>query len=265
MAQPPRITENDRASASDDNAAFLINPGTVKSPGVHSAGNMRHARSYIVNGSKIFIFPVGTEGFRRSGTSSLSLHRYIGATSVDGVTVHYEEGHIELSGTFPGITSPDVKDDCLDILTTPPPDAGAIALWMPGVFNREQIVLPESWDFAHSADDRSHSIDYTISFVKIGESRTVSDTPGRPSPQVPGVTTLPRGTSSHVFIASERAQTLQQIAKVVYGSQDEWGRLVSLNSGAMAQWQAMNDANSFGIATYQLPTYRWPIGTPFNY
>src|SRR5262245_51040237 len=87
-----------------DPAKYLVNPGVVKGPGKHTAGHLQHARPYIANGSRLFVFPVGVEAFTRRGEAQLGLHRYIGAISTDGQTINYEEARIELSGTFPGLT-----------------------------------------------------------------------------------------------------------------------------------------------------------------
>ena len=84
-----------------DPAAYLVYPGTINAPGKATPGNLRHARPYLVNGSKLYPFPTGVEGFERSGQATLGLHHYIGDNTVDGVTIHYEEARITLSGTFP--------------------------------------------------------------------------------------------------------------------------------------------------------------------
>lgn len=255
-----------RPGRGQDPARYLVNPGSVRAPGKHSAGQLRHARPYIASGRQFFAFPVGTEGFRRSGQATLGLHHYIGGNSVDGVTIHYEEGRIELSGTLPGITAKDNMIDCINILRSQPPDPGLV-LYAPGVFEREQYVLAETWDFNHDPDDRTHSIDYTISLVRIGEGTKVSDKPGLPPPPNPSISKVkPKGKPTRIFIVKDGARTLRAISKIVYGNQDKWNTIVQLNAGQLANWrrgQALNAA--YNLPTFQLPTYRWPIGTKFRY
>jgi hypothetical protein len=261
MPQPDRIEyEIWKPQRGMDPAAYLVDPGRVTAPGRHSAGNLRHARPYLVNGNTIFVFPVGTEGFRRSGQATLGLHRYIGDNADDGVTIHLEEARIELTGTFPGTTAQDNMVNCVNILRTPAPDPG-LTLYAPGVFEKEAYVLPETWDFSHDPDDRTHSIAYTISLVRIGEGRKVKDLPGRPPPPQPLRKRKPKGKPSHIFTAKDGVRTLRAISKKVYGNAEKWKRLVQLNQGLLNSWNRTHP----DIPTYKLPTFRWPVGTKFRY
>lgn len=261
MAQP-EIASSDvwTPGSGQDPSAYLVNPGTVRGPGQHSAGQLRHARPYLVSGNSLFVFPVGVEGFVRSGQATLGLHHYIGDNAVDGVTIHYEEARIELSGTFPGITAQDNMVDCINILRSRPVEAGLV-LYAPGVFEREQYVLAETWNFTHDRDDRSHSIDYTISLVRIGEGTRATDKPGATAPPNPTAKTKPKGKPSRIFTVKDGARTLRAISKIVYGDQGAWAKLVDLNQGQLNSWKKNHPV----IPTHQLPTYRWPIGTKFRY
>jgi len=231
--------------------------GEVKSPATLSAGMLRNPRPYLVNGNVIFVFPVGVEGFRRSGQAQLGLHHYIGDNSVDGVTVHFEEGRIELRGTFPGITAKDAMIDCINILRIPPPDPG-LTLYAPGLFIHEQYVLPETWDFNHEPDDRSHSIDYTISLVRIGEGGNVKDPKGTPPPPNPQQRTTPKGKPARSITTKDSLRTFQTIAKKVYGDASKWQKLVGLNKTLVSKHKPP-------IPNHTLPTFRWPIGTKIHY
>jgi hypothetical protein len=270
MADEPDVAEYEiwRPGTGQDPAKYLVDPGTVRLQEGQvkaSPGSLRHGRPCLMNGNHLFVFPVGVEGFTRSGTATLGLHRYIGDNSVDGITVHYEEGRIELRGTFPGLTAQDTMVDCINVLRSPSPDPGLV-LFAPGVFEQEQYVLPETWNFDHAEDDRTHSITYSITFVRIGEGGKVSDKHGAPPPPNPGTKTKPKGKPSQIFTIKDGARTLRQVAASVYGNQDLWQRLVDLNAGQLADWQrgnALNDA--YNLPTYQLPTFRWPIGTQFRY
>lgn len=244
-----------------DPAAYLVDPGSVKGPGRHSAGKLAHARPYFVNGNKIFVFPVGTEGFTRDGQATLALHHYLGANTVNGVAIHFEEGRITLSGTFPGVTARDAMIECKNILTMPT-SKPSLVLYAPGVFEREQYVLAENWSFSHTEDDRTHSIGYTITVVKIGEGGNVLDIPGNPPlPNPSNNKVKPRGKPGRIYTVSASVRTLRGIAKAVYGNQSLWTKIVQLNQGQMNNWRHHN----LQITTYKIPTYRWPIGTKFRY
>lgn len=251
-----------KPGSGQDPARYLVFPGTVTAPGKHSPGNLRHARPYLVNGSKLYVFPVGIEGFTRSGQAQLGLRHYLGDNTVDGVTMHYEEGRITLSGLFPGLTSRDNMVDCINMLRSKTKDRGLV-LYAPGVFGREQFVLPENWNFEHSEDDRTHSIQYTITFVRISEGKKVKDPTGTAAPRNPSYVTKkkPKGKSARTFTVKEGARTLRQIAKQVYGDPDLWWNIVSLNQRQLAAWQTRD----VGVAGFALPTHRFPIGTKFTY
>lgn len=261
MPEPDRISSDiwERGWGIDP-AKYLIDPGQVLAPGKHSAGQLAHARPYISNGSDFFVFPVGVEGFRRAGQAQLGLHHYINDNAVDGVVIHREEARITLTGTLPGLTAQDNMVECINMLRSIPLAAGLI-LWAPGVFEREQYVLAEDWDFTHDAEDRTHSIDYTITLVRIGEDRAVKDPPGRIPPAQPGVSTKPKGKPARIFVVKANVRTLRAISKAVYGTQDKWQQLVTLNQGQLNNWKRQFP----NLGTFQLPTYRWPIGTKFQY
>lgn len=266
MSEPDRIRLNSRFNRGDgsDPAGYLINPGSVTGVGKHSAGMLAHARPYLVAGNSIFVFPVGVEGFRVQGTATLGTHKYVGDNAVDGMTIHLEEGRITLSGTFPGLTAQDCMVACRNILRAR--TQNGLVLFAPGVFEREQYVLAEDWSFEHTEDDRSHSIAYTITLVRIGDKNRVADPRGTTPPPQPTVGTTTKGKPSRLFTVKDGARTLRAIAANVYGNSDMWTQLVNLNAGQLADWQRGNALNAlYNLPTYQLPTYRWPIGTKFRY
>lgn len=257
MSTPERISNGSiwRPGVGLDPAKYLVNPGQVSAAGKHTAGQLAHARPYIVNGNTLFSFPVGVEGFRRTGNATLGQHKYIGDNAVDAITTHYEEGRIYLSGTFPGLAAQDAMVACINVLRTPTPDQGLI-LFAPGVFEREQYVLADEWEFEHVEDDRTHSIAYQITFLRIGEGSRVKDPSGSPPPPQPSVSTT-KGKSAQIFIARDGAQTLRAIAAIVYGDSSKWTRLVVVN--------AVQAAPLLNLPSFQIPTYRFPIGTKFQY
>jgi hypothetical protein len=254
-----------RPGTGQDPAKYLVKPGQITGRNKHSPGNLGHSRPYIVSGNVIFAFPVGVEGFTRSGSAQLGLHRYLGENAVRGNVTHREEARIELTGTFPGLSAQDLMVSCINILRSAPPKPGLI-LYAPGVFNAEQYVLPEQWNFTHDPEDRTHSINYTISFVRTGEGQTVKDPIGKAPDAQPGVKTVPRGQPIRSFTVTDGARTLRQIAYIVYHNAEKWQELVQLNAGTLATFQrsqALNEAND--LPSWKLPTYRWPIGTQFRY
>lgn len=258
--------ENFRQNAGVDPARYLVNPGKVTGVNKHTPGQLRHARPYLVSGNVIFVFPVGVEGFTRSGSAQLGLHRYLGENAVRGNITHREEARIELRGTFPGNTSQINMVNCINVLRSEPPSPG-LRLYAPGVFETEQYVLPESWRFTHDPEDRTHSIDYEIALVRTGEGITINDPLGVPPSPNPGVKTDPRGQPTRVFTVADGARTLRAIAAIVYKDPAGWQRLVTLNQGDLALLQrSIALQNSLkGLPTHQLPTYRFPIGTKFRY
>jgi hypothetical protein len=213
----------------------------------------------------LFVFPMPVEGFNRNGAALLGLHRPIGGTNASGVVIHREEGRIALRGTFPGTTSVQTMDDCIEILTAPSPDPG-LTLYAPGVFELEEYLLPENWDFNHDPEDRTHSIDYTITFVRTGQGKRVKDKQGvAPAPQ-PGRKTVPYGQPTKYFVVADGARTLRAVANIVYGDPNKWQQIVNLNRGQLAIFMRSIALNKAGnLPTHTLPTIRWPIGTKFRY
>lgn len=255
---PAVIKHNDdfTPNIGENPARYLVDPGRVIGVGKHSPGQLRHARPYLVSGNVIFVFPVGVEGFSTPSEATLSLHRYIGANTVAAQSIMREESRVMLTGTFPGGTAQDAMVNCRNILRSLPPTPGLV-LYAPGVFDTEQYVVPESWEFTHAEDDRTHSIQYSITLVRVGNGKGVSDphgTPARPNP-----TTQKRSASipSRYYTIRSGVSTFQQIAKAVYGTTAQWTKLVPLNS-ALVQ-------HAFNLAAFQLPTYRWPVGVKIRY
>jgi hypothetical protein len=263
MAPRPPVIEGVqrwKPNTGQDPARYLVFPGSVLAPGRHSPGNLRHARPYLVNGRTIFVFPIGVEGFRRSGQAILGLRHYIGDNAADGMTVHYEEGRITLNGTFPGLTAQQNMVELLSLLRTKTSGKGLV-LYAPGVFNKEQFCLAENWDFTHEADDRTHSIDYTLTLVKLGEGPKVKDPHGVAAPATPGRKTIPKGKPSRIFTIKGNVRTLRNVAWKVYGDASKWPQLVTLNRDRLAVLQSTSAQSS----AHNLPYYRFAIGTKIRY
>lgn len=250
-----------------DPATFTVDPGQIKNRSLYTSGNMRHARPFLASGSKIFVFPIGVEGFVRSGQAGLSIHKYINDNVADVHVFHREEGRIELTGTFPGITAQDVMTQCLQLLTSAPAEPGFI-LNAPGVFDNVQYVIPESWNFTHQAGDNTHSIDYQISLLRTGTGKKVKDPHGEAAPPNPAVTVHkpPKGASQNKYVVASGVQTFRQIAAIFYKDADKWQRLIPLNQRLYGEFQRSLALNKqYHLKLYSLPTFRWEIGTVIYY
>lgn len=260
---PPIIGEPDPVPAKGqvqiiDTAKFLIGPGTIRGPGDATPGQLMHIRPYITNGTRLFGFPVGPEGFRVSGNASVGLHRFIGGQKAAGNTIHFGEERVELTGIFPGITSVEHMHNCREILRSK--QTSGIYLWAPGVLDRMR-VLPENWDFGHDADDKTHSITYTISFVILDETRNVKDPHGKPPPEYGHK--KPKGKPHKIFVVKSGARTFRAIAKLKYKKADKKSiqKLIQLNQGLLNKWKKKHPK----IPTHKLPDFRWPVGTKVQY
>jgi hypothetical protein len=227
---------------------------------------LRFAPPSIRSANNSFSWPFGTEGFRRYGSATLGIHKYLGAGNVAVQVIHLDEAHIELNGTFPGLTSSTFMEQLLAVITAD----GSKDLFVPGVFSRIQRVFTESYDFSHAADERTHSIDYSIQFVRttVGATVAASNTvkgqaisSNRTIPGSPRVTTAASvAQSDRVYVVSAGSQSLREIAAIVYGSQEDWTKIIDLNKGVLDNYNPDSD-----ILAFQLPTMRLPAGTVIIY
>jgi len=246
--RPPTANETQiwKGNTGQDPARYLI-----------PDSNLFHKRPSIQSGNAVFIFPIGVEGFRRSGQALLGRHYYIGDNDVDVQVVHFDEARIELSGTFPGITAVDNMVELTNLLASPTPDRGKI-LYLPGIFERIQYVNVENYDFVHDAEDRTHSISYVLSFLRTGIGRRIRDPHGTPPKPNPSVKKKKRARhAGRYVIVRDMSRTLRQIAHQAYGDSKLWGRVLELNEEPISKLIA-------DVPRHQLPQYRFPIGTQFE-
>lgn len=264
----PAVAEDNQKftpNAGHNPARYMVNPGVVKGENNHSPGQLRHARPYLVAGTRIFVFPVGVEGFRRSGTAGVSIHRNLNEVAVDVHVFHREEARITLRGTFPGNQSPEMMTECIAMLRSKSAAPG-LTLYAPGLFAREAYVVPESWEFDHPEDDRTHSITYEITFIRTGEGQKTKDTTGKPAPPNPTVLVKPKGKPSRFYTVAQGVVTLRQMAAFLYKDANKWQQIVALNGKLIGNWQKKQIQNQINsLPSYSLPTYRWPLGTKFRY
>ena len=219
---------------------------------------LRYARPMLRSGSKEFVWPVGIETFRHSGNALLGVRRYIGDNAADVQVVHKDEARIEMTGTFPGTTAVACMIALKDVILAETPDRGKI-LFLPGVFEEVKYVAVESYDFNHSEDDRTHSIDYTITFVIMGTgfsfqtpNATGTTTTTTSSPVV--TATRPLSPGGRILSTTGGASNFQHIAKIVYGNPDKWPKLVDLNQALFAT-----------IPAKDLPFKLWTEGIEIRY
>jgi len=262
---PPPSSPNETFITKDspyfkDPARYVVDPGD----GLTKPGNLKHIRPRLVSGAKSFRWPLGIEGFRVTGQAQLSLHHYLGGNTVDAQTLHREEGRIELTGTFPGLTSQVNMIMLRDVLRSQPPQKGMI-LFAQGVFEVEQFVIPESWDFTHEAGDGTHSIDYSVTLVRVGTGKPLPDPAGKPAPQNPGTKTNPHGKGKF-FTVRVGVRTFRAIAKVVYGNADQWPRLMQLNQHIQGPPYSDHGGTPISqIPLHKLPIVVWPLGIKIRY
>jgi hypothetical protein len=214
----------------------------------------------ITGGGKTFVWPVGIEGFTRLGNATLGIHKYLGANHVDVHLIHLDEAHIELSGTFPGLTSTKNMRDLIEVLVA----KGPKQLYLPGVFTAIQSVYAESYNFIHAEDDRTHSVSYTVSFVRTTTSGTVdskstaqhqtlSDTPGPPKAKV-------EGKPDRMAQTTDGMSTFRAVADHVYDDPDKWNSLITLNQEDFSDYNKDRGVPD-PIPGYQLVIGRWELGT----
>lgn len=247
---PPVIGFHNVVKGEDPAAAIPIASLRFSPPSIRSANN-------------VFTWPVGTEGFRRFGSATLGIHKYMGDANVAVQVIHLDEAHIEMTGTFAGLTSARLMELLEAVITA----GGSKDLFVPGVFSRIQRVFTENYDFTHPADDRTHSIDYTISFVRttVGASVPPSTTTkaGIVVQADKGISGSPRNTSVQLTAQSENvytvvgtAQSLREISAVVYGTGEDWTKLIDLNRELLDIYNP-----GVNLLAFQLPTMRLPLGT----
>ena len=222
----------------------------------------------ITGGGKTFVWPIGPEGFTRSGSATLAIHKYLGRGYVDVHIIHRDEAHFEMNGTFAGLTSAKNMHDLIEVITAPK----AKFLSVPGVFPNIQTVYAENYSFPHDKEDRTHSIDYSISFIRTttgdkvdSKSAVLHESLSAEGPSVPrGAPT--RADSDRVVSTSDGMRTLRGIADRVYGDADKWRALVDLNADVLADYNRGFVGPIVNvIPDFQLATMRFEIGTRLRY
>lgn len=242
----PALTKpsQDRPKVREDTSAFLLRKNQYERP------------SIAIPGGEKYEFPLPTEGFTFSGTAALAVHRYIGDNAAEVQVMHNDEARIEISGVFPGHTSDRNMNALRDVLVKGTPNQGKI-LNLPGIFPRQQMVVMESYSFQHPEDERTDSIFYTVTFVRVGVGRKTPRNKLAPPPH--GTTTYKKktkGVGERIFIMRDNARTLRTMAKIVFKNGEKWRFIYNRNHTFIDHER---------IPSHQIPTHKWPIGTRFRY
>jgi len=231
-------------------------------------GSLKYASPWIAAGGLKFTWPFGAEAFRIYGNSLNAIHKYIGGNTPDVNVIHFHEGRIEISGTFPGLTSSAHSQKLQDVVTSRNKKK---TFALPGVLAKVQFVVIDSYDFSHTADDRTSSIDYSLVLIRVGNTGGGSASGGgsrslESFDAATGATGAPEraslSQSDRTFSVVQGVDTFRAISDQVYGDVNQWPTLVDLNRAAL-----LNNNPNLGLAftTYQIPYFRWPIGTKIAY
>jgi hypothetical protein len=230
-------------------------------------GSLKFAPPWIAAGGLKFTWPFGAEGFRIYGGSLNAVHRYIGGNTPDANVIHFHEGRIEMTGTFPGLTSPAMIGKLQDIATS---RSKRKTFALPGVLAKVQYVIVDTYDFGHPVDDRTSSIDYSLTLLRVGNTGGGSGSGGGSSALeavqgLSGAVGAPERASSsksdRTFSVVQGVDTFRAVADRVYGDVNQWPFLVELNRNTLVN----NNPDLANVSAYQLPYYRWPIGTKIAY
>jgi hypothetical protein len=252
MIGPPVVTAKATGEVNDDEfigvdpSRYTVLLGTF------------HRPTLSVPGGPEFEWPLGTEGFSRSGSAALGIHRYIGDNAAVVDVMHNEEGRIEMSGLFPGKTGNENMMALEDVLVRNTPKTGKL-LSLPGVLKDIQHVAAESWSFNHEEGDWTDSIAYTVSFVIVGTGSIVK-VPKVTLPNPNPTTKVSRGKPTHIFKVRDGTRTLRAVAKLKYGKPTLWTKIYGLNKPILTSFLKKNN-----LSLHQLPTRLLPIGMALRF
>jgi hypothetical protein len=257
---PPLIDFNKPAPKPGDIYEPILDPAARLPYTLH-----RFPLPKITGAGKTFVWPVGIEGFVRAGNATLGVHRYLGANYVDVHQVHLDEARIDMSGTFPGLTSTKNMRDLIAILVA----RGSKQLYLPGVFTAIQTVFCQNYSFDHAEDDRTHSVVYTMSFVrttttgKIDTKQMATEQVGARVPPGP-----PQGAVGskpmNMAVTTDGMATFRAISDYVYDDPDKWQSLVNLNKKEFSTYNQDRGVPE-PIPPYQLVLSRLNLGTRIAY
>lgn len=233
----------------EDSARYLLDPGDeFRRPFLRIPGGAR------------FVWPVGTEGFGYESSANLGIHRYIGKEDIEVNVIYRDEPRISMQGVFPGRTGPLFMRQLLEILEARTPKAGKI-LFLPFIFPRIQYVAAENWNFTHSPEDRTRSIEYQMSFLLVGQGSVINI----PGPELPEENPVdpkppPQPPSTRLFTVRDKYRTLRAISKRVYKSEKKWQRIYNLNKKKLDA-----DFKKHHVPRHKYPTHRLPLGMKLKY
>lgn len=201
-----------------------------------------------------FVWPLGVEGLRLTGSNKLGVHTYIGEKDASVQVLHRDEARFEMSGMFLGETASDNVRILRDALASVYPDDGAFLDLPP--FQNSQKVYAETWDFTRENEARDDSWAYTVTFVRVGYGASVANPSTTKPPVNPVTSAANRGTSPHKFKVRDGARTLRAISNILYNTTELWREIYNENVKAL---------NKLGIPLLKLPTAPLPLGMTLTY
>jgi hypothetical protein len=251
-ARPPLVLttpghQGETFDIGDDPARYLATPEAMfERPWLSAPGSDVDA----------FVWPLGTEGFRYSGSSEYGIHKYIGDDEIEVNVIHRDEPHFELNGIFPGNTAPANMRALVAVIRADTTDNGKI-LHLPYILPTQQWVAVTDYSFSHEEGDRTKTIAYTISFLRMRAGKKQGTGPPNTDPGAnPTSGNDTRGDDVSVFVVKEGFRTLRAIAKKVYGSVEEWTKLFNKNE------KKLKDK---GITRSEAATHQLPLGMKITF
>jgi hypothetical protein len=240
--RPPGVFE-----ASGDTAKFIVALRRFKRPRLRTGHG------------DVFVWPVGTEGVTISGQAKLGVHTYIGDDSAEVQVIHRDEARVEMSGVFLGETAP-ANFRALRAIIISNYDPDGLLLDIPDIFQFEQRVFVESYEFSHDEENIEEDFTYRIVFVNSGRTRKRLPSPKTVKPPANPKSKKGKGKPSTSVRVRAGERTLRAISKQVYKNANKWKTLYNKNKKALNEF--MKEQN---VPFAKLPTTPLPIGLKIYY
>jgi hypothetical protein len=217
---------------------------------------------------KCFVWPGGVEGFTLEGKPELGVYKYIGDIDVDAVVIYPDEPRITMDGTFPGHTSDNNMRTLRSILSLAQVSRRkGMVLHVPYVLPRAQFVLCDSYSFSHGSDERTQNINYSVSFLKIGEGSRQWDTPPTRGVSIPARTPPAKSKEreQRTYTVKANNATMRSIISDIYGS--EVFNVEDRYANAAAKLYDINEKtfSKLHIPLHRAGTMKIPPGTKLRF
>lgn len=208
-----------RKRAKEDPAAYILRP------------DVEFRRPWLATPEgTAFVWPMGVEGFDVNSDVTLGVHQYIGDPDVDAIVVFPDQTQIVLNGSFPGLTGIDAMQELKRVIREPTPKQGKY-LALPGILEDIARVHVQNARFTHESGDTTHSVGYSISFIRVGLDRKLvlpALAPGgnqgtsSPTPDRVGLSSVSTGSASSTIrsLSAFQAATNTSLYSVIKGNAD---------------------------------------------